>query len=116
MHLTIACPAGGAACAGAVTLTLPATASGLAVAARAPRHPVTVAAGHAPFSAVAGNSTTVSVALPATVLQLLRRHHRLTLTVAVESHGASDQSVTTSAHVLVKAYAKPKQPQRKKKQ
>jgi hypothetical protein len=116
VHLTIACPAGGAACAGAATLTLPATASGLAVAARAPSTPVTVAAGNAPFSAVAGNSTTVSVALPTTVLQLLKRHHRLTLTVAVESHGASDQSATMSAHVLVKAYAKPKQPQRKKKQ
>ncbi len=116
VHLTIACPAGGAACAGAATLTLPATASGLAVAARAPSTPVTVAAGHAPFSAVAGNSTTVSVALPTTVLQLLKRHHSLTLTVAVESHGASDQSATMSAHVLVKAYAKPKQPKRKKKQ
>jgi PKD repeat protein len=116
VHLTIACPAGGAACAGAVTLTLPATASGLAVAARAPSTPVTVAAGHAPFSAVAGNTTTVSVALPTAVLQLLKRHHSLTLTVAVESHGASDQSATVSAHVLVKAYARPKQPKRKKKQ
>ncbi len=115
VHLKVACPAGGAACAGAVTLTLPATASGLAVAARAPGTPVTVAAGHASFSAVAGTSATVSVALPTAVLKLLKRHHRLTLTVAVESHGASDQSATTSANVLVKAYAKPKKPKRKKK-
>ena len=113
VHLRIACPSGGAACAGSVTLTLPAAASGLAVAARAQGTPVTVASGHASFSAVAGNSTTVSVALPTTVLQLLKRNHRLTLTVAVESHGASDQSATTSAKVLVKAYAKPK---RKRKQ
>jgi hypothetical protein len=115
VHLKVACPAGGAACAGAVTLTLPATASGLAVAARAPGTPVTVAAGHASFSAAAGTSATVGVVLPTTVLQLLKRHHRLTLTVAVESHSASDQSATTSAHVLVKAYAKPKQSKRKKK-
>ncbi len=116
VHLKIACPAGGAPCAGAVTLTLPATASGLAVAARAPGTPVTVAAGNVSFSAVAGSSTTVSVALPATVLQLLRRHRHLTLTVAMESHGASDQSATTSAKMLVKAYAKPRQPKRKRKQ
>ena len=51
VHLKVACPAGGAACAGTVTLTLPATASGLAVAARSQGTPVTVAAGDASFSA-----------------------------------------------------------------
>jgi PKD repeat protein len=115
VHLRIDCPAGGAACAGTVTLTLPATASGLAVAARALGTAVIVAAGHASFGVAAGASTTVSVALPSAVLGLLSRHHRLTLVVAVESHGASDQSATTSAKVLVKAYAKPKRVKRKKK-
>jgi hypothetical protein len=115
VHLSIACPIGGAACAGAVTLTLPATASGLAVAARANGTAVTVAAGHASFGVAAGASTTVSVTLPSAVLGLLNRHHHLTLVVAVESHGASDQSATTSAKVLVKAYAKPKPAKRKKK-
>ncbi len=114
VRLTIACPSGGASCAGAVTLTLPATASGLAVAARAQGTSVTVAAGHASFSTAPGTSTMVSVGLPAAVLQLLKRHHRLTLAVALESHGASDQSATTSAKVLVKAYAKPRKPKRKK--
>jgi PKD repeat protein len=115
VHLKIACPAGAAACAGAVTLNLPATATGLAVAARAQGTPVTVVAGHASFSAAAGASTTVSVALPTAVLQLLKRHHRLTLTVVLESHGASGQGATTSGKVLVKAYVKPKKPKRKKK-
>ncbi|MFI5004855.1 MAG: hypothetical protein ACHQE6_07570 [Solirubrobacterales bacterium] len=94
---------------------LPATASGLAVAARAQGIPVTVAAGHASFSTAAGVSTTVSVALPTAVLQLLKRHHRLTLTVALESHGAPGQSATTGGKVLVKAYAKPKRRRRKRK-
>jgi len=115
VHLKVACPAGGAACAGTMALTLPATASGLAVAARAQGTPVTVAVGGASFSAAAGASTTVSVALPATVLKLLGRHHRLTLSVALESHGVSGQSATTSAKVLVKAYVKPKKQKRKKK-
>ncbi len=116
VQLKIACPAGGAACAGTVTLTLPATASGLAVAARAQGTPVTVAAGHASFSAVGGTSTTVSVTLPAAVRRLLQRHHRLTLTAAVESQGASGQSATVSGEVLVKAYVKPKKkPRRTKK-
>ncbi len=115
VHMQIACPAGGAACAGSVTLTLPATASGLAVAARAQSTPVTVAAGHASFSVVAGTATTVSVALPSAVLHLLARHHRLTLTVAVESHGPPAQSATTNAKVLVKAYAKPNKPKQKRK-
>ncbi|HEV3322928.1 MAG TPA: PKD domain-containing protein [Solirubrobacteraceae bacterium] len=115
VHLAVACPAGGAACAGTVALTLPATASGLAVAARAQGTPVTVAAGDASFEAAAGASTTVSVALPTPVLQLLKRHHHLTLAVALESHGATGQSATTSGKVLVKAYAKPKRAKGKKK-
>jgi PKD domain len=115
VHLNIACPAGGAACAGVVTLTLPATASGLSVAARATGTAVTIPAGHASFEAAAGASTTVSVTLPSAVLGLLSRHHRLTLAVAVESHGASGQSASTGAKVLVKAYAKPKHVKRKKK-
>lgn len=115
LHLQVVCPAGGASCAGTATLTLPATASGLAVAARAQRIPVTVAAGDASFSAAAGALTTVSIALPTAVLQLLKRHRHLTLTVALESHDASGQSATTSAEVLVKAYAKPKKPKRAKK-
>ncbi len=73
-------------------------------------------AGYAPsFSAAAGVSATVSVALPTAVLKLLKRHHRLTLGVAVESQGAAGQSATTSGKVLVKAYVKPKRPKRKKK-
>ncbi len=115
VRLKVACPAGGAACAGAVTLTLPATASGLAVAARAHGTPVTLAAGDAPFSATAGGSTTVSIALPTTVLGLLKRHRHLTLTVALASHGATGQSASTSGKVLVKAYAKPKRAKGKKK-
>ncbi len=115
VHLKVACPAGGAVCAGTATLTLPATASGLAVAARAQGTPVTVAAGGASFSAAAGASTTVSIALPTAVLQLLKRHHHLTLTVALESRGATGQSATTSGTVLVKAYVKPKKAKGKKK-
>ncbi len=115
LHLQVACPAGGAACAGTVTFTLPATASGLAVAARTNGTPVTVAAGHASFSAAAGASTAVSIALPTPVLQLLKRHHHLTLTVALESHDASGQSATSSGKVLVKAYVKPKKAKGKKK-
>ena len=115
VHLKVACPAGGAACAGTVTLTLPATASGLAVAARSQGTPVTVAAGDASFSAAAGVSTTVSIALPTPVLQLLKRHHHLTLAVALESHNATGQSVITSGKVLVKAYVKPKKAKGKKK-
>jgi PKD domain len=115
VHLKLACPAGGAACAGAVTLTLPATASGLAMAAHASGTPVTVAAGHASFSAAAGASTTVGIALPSAVLQLLKRHHRLTLTATVESHGTSDQSAAESGKVVVKAYVKPKRSKAKKK-
>jgi plastocyanin len=115
LHLQVACPAGGAACAGTVTFTLPATASGLAVTARTNGTPVTVAAGYASFSAAAGASTTVSIALPTPVLQLLKRHHHLTLTVALESHNASDQSATTSGKVVVKAYVKPKKAKGKKK-
>jgi hypothetical protein len=115
VHLKVACPAGGAACAGTVALTLPAMASGLAVAARAQGTPVTVAAGDASFGAAAGASTIVSVALPTTVLQLLKRHHHLSLAVALESHGATGQSATTSGEVLVKPYVKPKKPKRKKK-
>jgi PKD repeat protein len=115
VHLKIGCPAGGATCAGTVTLTLPATASGLAVAARAQGTPVTVAVGGASFDAPAGSSTTVSIALPNPVLQLLKRHHHLTLTVALESHDATGQSETTSGKVLIKAYVKPKKPKRTKK-
>jgi PKD repeat protein len=114
VQLQVACPAGGAACAGTVALTLPATATGLAVAARAQGTPVTVSAGHASFSAAAGASTAVSVALPTVVLQLLGRHHRLTLTVLLETHGASGQGATTNGKVLVRAYAKPKKSKRKK--
>jgi PKD repeat protein len=114
VRLKVVCPAG-AACAGAVTLTLSATASGLAVAARAQSTPVTVAAGRASFSVAAGASTTVSFALPTPVLQLLKRHHHLTLTAALESHGATGQSTTTSGKVLVKAYVKPKKAKGKKK-
>ena len=54
--------------------------------------PVTVAAGDASFGAAAGTSTTVSIALPTAVLQLLKRHHHLTLTVALESHNASGRA------------------------
>jgi PKD domain len=115
VHLKIACPAGGAACAGTMALTLPATASGLAVAARAQGTPVTVAAGDVLFSAAAAASTTVSIALPTPVLRLLKRHNHLTLVVALESHNASGQSATSSGKVLVKAYAKPKKAKGKKK-
>jgi PKD repeat protein len=115
VHLQVACPAGGAACAGMVSLTLTATASGLAVVARAQSTPVTVAAGGASFSAAAGALTTVSIALSTPVQQLLKRHHHLTLTVALESHNASDQSATTSGKLLVKAYVKPKKAKRTKK-
>lgn len=115
VHLTVVCPAGGAACAGAVTLTLPASASGLAVAARAQGAPVTVAAGGASFSAAAGGSTTVGVALPTPVRQLLERHHHLTLTVALESHGASGQNAAAGGKVMVKEYVKPKKAKGKKK-
>ena len=115
VHLKVACPAGGAACAGTAILTLPATATGLAVAARTNSTPVTVAAGHASFSAAAGASTMVSVALPTPVLQLLKRHHHLTLTVALESHGTGGQSATTSGKLLIKSYVKPKKPKGKKK-
>ena len=115
VHLKVACPAGGAACAGTATLTLPATASGLAVAARSQGTPVTVAAGDASFSAAAGVSTTVNFALSTPVLQLLKRHHHLTLVVALESHNATGQSATSSGKVLVKAYAKPKKTKAKKK-
>ena len=115
VHLKVACPAGGAACAGTMALTLPATASGLAVAARAQGTPVTVAAGDVSFSAAAGASTTVSIALPTPVLQLLKRHHHLTLVVALESHNAGGQSATSSGKVLVKAYVKPTRSKRKKK-
>jgi PKD repeat protein len=114
VQLQVTCPAGGAPCAGTVALTLPATATDLAVAARAQGTPVTVAAGQASFSAAAGASTGVSVALPAAVLRLLGRHHRLTLTVVLETHGASSQGATTSGKVLVRAYIKPKKPKRKK--
>jgi hypothetical protein len=115
VHLLVACPAGGAACAGTVTLTLPVTASGLAVAARAQGTRVTVAAGNASFNASAGASTMVSISLPTRVLQLLKRHHHLTLTVTLESHNASGQSATTSGKLLIKAYVKPKKPKRTKK-
>ena len=115
VHLKVACPAGGAACVGTATLTLPATASGLAVAARAQATPVTVAAGGVPFSAAAGASTTVGIVLPTPVLQLLKHHHHLTLTVALESHNASGQRATSSGKVLVKAYVKPKKAKGKKK-
>jgi len=115
LHLPVACPPGGAACAGTVTLTLPATATGLAVAARAHGTPVTVGAGTASFSAAAGASTTVSIALPAPVLQLLKRHHHLTVTVALESHDTAGHSATTGGEVLVKAYVKPKKAKQTKK-
>ncbi len=115
VHLQVACPAGGAACAGTVTLTLPATASGLAVAARSQGTPVTVAAGDASFSAAVGVSTTVNVALSTPVLQLLKRRHHLTLMVALESHNATGQSATSSSKVLVDAYVKPKRAKGKKK-
>ena len=108
VHLTVACPPGGAACAGVVTLTLPATASGLAVAAHAQGTPVTVAAGDAPFSAAAGAVATASIPLPTVVLRLLKRHRHLALTAALESHEASGQSAITSGKVLVKAYVKPR--------
>ncbi len=115
VHLKVVCPAGGAACAGTVTLTLPATLSGLAVAARSQGTPVTVAAGDASFSAAAGVSTTVNVALSPPVLQLLKRHHHLILVVALESHNATGQSAIGSGKVLVDAYAKPKKAKGKKK-
>jgi hypothetical protein len=111
--LKVACPAGAAACAGTLALTLPATATGLAVAARAGGVAVTVPVGRAAFSAAAGASSTVSVALAAAVLQLLKRHHRLTLTAALESRGASGQSASTSVKVLVRAYIAPKRPKRR---
>ena len=111
--LKVACPAGAAVCAGTLALTLPAIASGLAVASHAGGVAVSVPAGRAAFTVAAGASSTVSVALPAAVLQLLKRHHRLTLTAALESRGASGQSVATSAKVLVKAYVEPKKPKRR---
>jgi PKD repeat protein len=113
--LKVACPSGAAACAGAVTLTLPATASGVAVAARVQGTPVSVAAGRASFSAATGVSTTVEITLPTAVLQLLKRHHHLALTVALESQGPSGQSTTTSGKVLVEAYVKSKKPKRARK-
>ncbi len=113
--LKVACPAGGAACAGTVRLTLPATASGLAVAARAQGLPVTVAAGDAAFDAAAGASTTVTIALPGPVLKLLKGHRRLTFTVTLESRGGANQSATTSGKLVVKAYVKPKKSNKKPK-
>ncbi|HXB66018.1 MAG TPA: PKD domain-containing protein [Solirubrobacteraceae bacterium] len=118
VSLKVACPAGGAVCAGTVKLALPATASGLAVAARAQGLPVTVAAGGAAFNAAAGASTTVTFALAGSVLKLLKGHHRLTFTVALESHGGANQSATTSGKLVVKAYVKPnksKNPRSRKK-
>ncbi len=114
VHLKVACPAGGAACMGTLALTLPATASSLAVAARVNGTPVTVAAGQASFSVAAGASTTVSIALLTPVLQLLKRHHHLTLTAALESHGSAGPSATTGGKVLVKAYVKAKKAKGKK--
>ena len=115
VHLQVACPVGAAACLGNLALTLPATASGLAVAASAQSSPVTVAAGDAAFSAASGASTTVSIALPIPVLRLLKRRHHLTLTAALESHGAGGQSATTGGKVLIKAYVKPKKAKGKRK-
>jgi PKD repeat protein len=119
LHLKVLCPAGGAACAGTVALTLPAKATGLAVAARAKPQgvPVTVTAGHASFSVVAGTSQNLTIALSATVLKLLIQHHTLKLTAIVETHASSGQIATKSSTVVVKASAKPgkkpKQPKKK---
>jgi PKD domain len=101
--LKIACPAGGAECAGTVALTLPATASGLAVAARArvTGTPVAVAIGQAPFSIAPGAGATLSIALPVTVARLLSQHHRLTATALIETEGSSGQSFSRSQRVIV---------------
>ncbi len=115
VRLKVACPVGGAACTGTVALTLPATASSLAVAARAKGIAVTVAAGHVSFSAAPGASATVSISLPAAILKLLVQRHRLTLTATVETHGGTGQLASRSARLVVKAPAKPRKPRRKKK-
>jgi PKD repeat protein len=110
--LRVVCPAGGAACPGTVALALPASASGLAVAARASAIPVTVAAGRAAFSAAPGAGATVEVALPAVVVKLLQRHHRLTLRATLETRGGPGQLATAEAQVVVKAPTKPGKPRR----
>ena len=100
-----------------MTLTLPATATGLAVAARAGGRgvPVAVPAGQASFGSAPGAVATVAIALPATVQRLLAQRHRLTLTATIETGGGSGQSFRESAHVLVKAPAKPRKPRHKRK-
>ncbi len=110
VQLKVACPAGGKACAGTVTLTLDAIATRLAVAARARAMPipVIVAAGHAPFSAAAGAAATVSISLPGAVAKLLARHRRLILTATVETHGGAGQLASRSVQILVRAPAKPR--------
>jgi PKD domain len=113
VRLAVGCPAGAAPCRGTVTLTLSATASGLAVSARAkPKGiAVTVPAGHAAFNIAPGAHGSVSIALPAAVAKLLAKRHSLKLTVDVESITSASQSVSKSSTLLVKA---PK-PKRKKK-
>jgi hypothetical protein len=109
VRLTIACPAGGATCAGTVSLTLTATATGLAVAARAkPKGlAVTVPAGHASFSVAPGARDSVTVKLATAVAKLLAKRHSLKLSAAVESVAAAGQITSKSSTLLVKA-PKPK--------
>ena len=109
VRLAVSCPAGAAPCRGTVTLTLSATASGLAVSARAkPKGiAVTVPAGHAAFDIVPGGRAGVSIALPAAVAKLLAKRHSLKLTTQVESLTGAGQSVAKSSTLLVKA-PKPK--------
>jgi hypothetical protein len=114
--LDLICPAGGEACAGTVTLTLPATATGLAVAARAKATgtPVTVPAGHASFSVASGAGTTVNVTLASAVLKLLATHHRLTVTVSIETRDGSDHSASATTQMLIRPASKLKKAQHKK--
>ncbi|HXA53506.1 MAG TPA: PKD domain-containing protein, partial [Solirubrobacteraceae bacterium] len=113
VHLPIVCPPGGAQCAGTVNLTLPATATGLALSARASGTPVTIAVGRASFSTPAGTTTTIGVTLPREVLRLLSEHHRLRFSFTLESHDPSG-SAGASGSLLVNAYAKPKRHKHRK--
>jgi hypothetical protein len=105
VRLAVSCPAGAAPCRGAVTLTLSATASGLAVSARTkPKGvAVTVPAGHAAFNLAPGARGSVGIALPAVVAKLLTKRHSLKLAAEIESIAGTGQSVSKSSTLLVKA-------------
>lgn len=118
VRLKLACPNGGALCAGTVTLTLTATAPTVAVTSRAHGQsvPVTLAAGHASFRLVPGASRSISLTLSAPVLKLLVQHHTLRLTATLQSSGNDGQRMVRTDTLTVKtaAHKKSKQPKTKK--